>query len=235
MQLNLNLGNTMKAQKSSLKKIGIGKFMVVGLIASSCILFSCQKRSISKTGYFTKLNTTVATRAPASALNPEAAKTLEMFKTFQDSKQILVFCKLNSIRTSQCYQEKFNVSFRDFAKKHGPLSAEAIQAIKDHNKFDHINSNLVGLESLIMGSVDPKINQITNDRSKFCKINATVNLHKCLNQFIKRDTFAVLNNFQHENATLNGQEYLYVKSLIEVQLKERLFQAKHNLKKANRL
>jgi hypothetical protein len=225
----------MKNQNSILPKFGLGRLMVLGIVASSCLMFGCQKRSISKMGYFTEIKLTTATRAPASALNPEAEKTLEMFKAHQDSKQILVFCKLNSIRTAQCYQEKFDISFRAFAKKHGPLSSEAIEAIKEFNQFDHVNESLVGLESLIMGSVDPKINKITKDRSKFCKINATVNLHQCLNQFIKRDTFAVLNNFQHENSTLNGQEYLYVKGMIQHQLKERLFQAKHEIKKTNRL
>lgn len=199
-------------------------------IASLLVMGSCSKQSeVPAFGQFSKYKIKSQYRMPASSI--DAKSTLIKFEKFQDTKQILVHCQLDSKHTRSCYREIFDKRLNAFAKKEGSIKSDALSLIKTVHSFDNVKDLFQGLDNHILSQVNPKIANVVKKRSDFCRENSKENLHKCLNQFVKRDTFMITNSMQREGEAMNGQEYLYVKSMVEHDLKEKLFYAKVQLKK----
>lgn len=204
---------------------------ILTLTATTMLFFvSCSRESeVPAFGQFSKFKSKTQYRMPAST--SEAKSMLLKFEKFQDTKQILVHCQLDSNHKSSCYREIFNKRLASFAKSIGTVEPEALKLIKTVHSFDNINGQFKGLDSHILEQAYPKISSVVKKRADFCRENAKENLHKCLNQYVKRDTFMITNSLQHQGEAMNGQEYLYVKSKVEHNLKEKLFYTKVQLKK----
>ena len=192
---------------------------------------ACNGADFHSRGYLTTLKTKNFYRMPASVLSSDL--TFQKFKQFQDTRQIYVFCKLQKkqVRTESCYQEKFNERLREFAKLNGPLNTNSIQLIKKINSYDYVKDSFELIEKNMSSKLNDSFELAVKKRSDYCRENSKINLHKCMNQYLKRDTFNILNQFQAKNESLNAQEYLYVKNIIEENLSKKLFMAKLSLKK----
>ena len=187
------------------------------------IMVSCSDNSgqVPAMGQFSKYKVKSVYRMPAST-NTAKIK-LEQFSKFQDTKQIIVHCQLDSKHTSSCYRDIFNQKLNYFSKNSGPIDSESLRLIKQVHSYENVKENFKGLDDLIMSQAAPKIGKVVLKRAKFCEQNSKENLHKCLNQFVKRDTFMITNSIQRESEAMNGQEYIYVKNIVEHNLRETLF------------
>ena len=206
------------------------------LVLLSCFLtVACsQQTSVPSSGQFTSMKfKKPASRMPAST-NVANIK-LKQFEKFQDTKQILVHCQLDSKHTSSCYRDIFNKKLTHFTKSVGKIDKESLALIKSAHSFEKVREEFNGLDKHLMHLVSPKVDSIVSKRAKFCSDNSKEDLHRCLNQFVKRDTFTITNKIQHENQAMNGQEYLYVKNLVEHDLKEKLFLSKVRIRRNRKL
>lgn len=195
---------------------------------------SCsQSDPVPTSGQFSKYKARTIYRMPAST--NIAKMKLEEFSKFQDTKQIIVHCQLDSKHTSSCYRDIFNKKLNHFAKNSAPLDSESLKLIKQVHSFENVKNNFKGINTLIMDQANPRISKVVEKRAKFCEQNSKQNLHKCLNQFVKRDTFTITNNIQRESSAMNGQEYIYVKNIVEHHLKEKLFFTKVKLRRKRSL
>lgn len=198
------------------------------------VTVSCSDSSnIPTKGQFSKYKSKSVYRMPAST-NIAKIK-LEEFSKFQDTKQILVHCQLDSKHTSSCYRDILDKKLNSFASVSGPVNAESLKLIKQVHSYENVKDNFGGLDELILGQATPKIKKLVSKRANFCEQNSKENLHKCLNQFVKRDTFMITNSIQRENQAMNGQEYIYVKNIVEHNLKEHLFFTKVKLRRKKTL
>ena len=198
------------------------------------IMVSCsESSSIPARGQFSKYKSKSVYRMPAST-NVAKIK-LEEFSKFQDTKQILVHCQLDTKHTSSCYRDIFKKKLDRFASTSGPVNADSLKLIRQVHSYENVKDNFGGLDDLIKGQAAPKIKKVVLKRAKFCEKNSKENLHRCLNQFVKRDTFMITNSIQRESEAMNGQEYIYVKNIVEHNLKERLFFTKVKLKRKKTL
>lgn len=206
------------------------------LVLLSCfITVACsQQSSVPPKGQFTSININrTLSRMPAST-NITNIK-LKQFEKFQDTKQILVHCQLDSKHASSCYRDIFNKKLTQFTKSIGHIDKESLALIREAHSFEKVRENFKGIDKHLMHLVSPKVDSIVSKRANFCSENSKEDLHRCLNQFVKRDTFTITNKIQHENQAMNGQEYLYVKNLVEHDLKEKLFLSKVRIRKNRKL
>lgn len=201
-------------------KILITSLAFLGLIA-------CSKNEVVPTsGYYTKSLETNS-RVPA---NYSKNKKLD-FRSFQDTNQILIFCKLNSNHISSCYTEKLEKALTSYVQQHGPFKSKTIKIIRESNQFEIVSKNFQKLDTNIMKQAETKIENSIVKRVKFCHKNATQKIQRCLNQYVNRDTFAITNSIQRTSKKLNGQEYLYIKKRIESQFEKRLDQERIKIKR----
>lgn len=189
------------------------------LMVSAMLISSCQKKNISATGHFTSYLGQID-RSPASfkIKNPKLIK----FDHFQDSKQIYIYCSAHSIQKEQCYNHHFNQLLSSHITKYGTLSGEEIVALKDKNDFKRVQKEVEKVKRSILVEVSESISLHVERRITFCKKNSKVDSSRCMKQYLKRDSLAILNNYQLSNKEINGHEYLFLKNMIQVELDRKL-------------
>ena len=187
-------------------------------LALGTILAGCQKSMINKTGMFTTLGK-ASGRAPASA---------NTFEQFQDPKQIYIYCHLNDMSPSNCYKRNLEDSLRTFARKNN-LGPNTMAKLQEENSYAITQEKTNKGLSLVFERIQPSIDKLVEKRVGFCQQNATVNLDRCLKQYLKKETFQVLNAYQDRNAGMNGHEYLFLKNEIETSFLSNLKAAKIRL------
>lgn len=170
------------------------------LMMFGSFLSGCQKKSISKTGFYTTLNDNG--RVPASS---------NEFKQYQDPKQVYIYCSLNELNPKNCFDH-----FID--QKVSELKKQDIQK----PDFYQTKSSVESLNNQIISMVLPEIKKVAKERENFCEINSKFYLNRCLNQYVNKESTEVLNRFQDKKTPFNGHEYLYIQKQIEGKMKELL-------------
>lgn len=177
------------------------------LMLFGSFLSGCQKKTISKTGFYTNFNT--QNRTPAS---------FDKFSKIQDPKQVYIYCQLNELNPKKCFdlfvQQKMNEA------KSQNITPPDYQKID--NEMQSLNKKLISL-------VLPKIKDFAIKREEFCEKNSKFYLSRCLNQYINKESLQVLNQFQDQKSPFNGHEYLYVQKQIESKMKELLVKAENDI------
>lgn len=177
------------------------------LMLFGSFLSGCQKKTISKTGFYTNFNT--QNRTPAS---------FDEFSKIQDPKQVYIYCQLNELNPKKCFdlfvQQKMNEA------KSQNITQPDYQKID--NEMQSLNKKLISL-------VLPKIKDFAIKREEFCEKNSKFYLSRCLNQYTNKESLQVLNQFQDQKSPFNGHEYLYVQKQIESKMKELLVKAENDI------
>lgn len=186
------------------------------VIYITCIFsltLSCQSSKYPKAGHFS------ITKLPARTIASESEEDLYVSKYlgFQDPKQILIYCNLNSQKPETCYEINLNDSLNSFIKFSQDNRDAPIALLKERLSFSNQYDELIGLTEEAQKYNMPLLLDISKKRKEFCLLNAKKNINKCLNQYIRRDTFSILNKFQNK-FKLNGLEYLYLKKQIRSDL-----------------
>ena len=177
------------------------------LMLFGSFLSGCQKKTISKSGFFTTFS--AQNRAPAS---------FDEFSKIQDPKQVYIYCHLNELEPKNCFdlfvQQKLNDS------KNKNIQVPQYESIQQ--QMDELNEKVLSL-------VLPKIIDVTNKRESFCEKNSKYYLNRCLHQYVNKESLDILNNFQSNKSPFNGHEYLYVQKQIELKMKEYLVQSEQDI------
>ncbi len=182
------------------------------LFIFASLLAGCEKRKIPNTGYFNSKN--LASRSLASVAPKD--KTSE-FLNFQEPQQIMVYCAYNASRIENCYHIHFNKTLQEFIEqaKRKPTPQE-IESIKSTYSFKKVNEIFEQRINIIKKELNLKITSHIKKQKNFCDKNSKLNMKRCMEQFVERDTLSVLNNFQFKHK-LNGHEYLFIKKTLEDQ------------------
>ena len=182
------------------KIVSITMINAFALMIFGSFLSGCQKRTISKTGFYTSLKN--QDRAPASN---------NKFNEYQDPKQVYIYCSLNELNPKNC----FNL-FID----------QKLSQIKDNKvekpDFEKTKFEVESLNKKILSMILPQIKKYTKNREQFCEQNSKVYLNRCLHQYVNKESTEVLNSFQNKQSPFNGHEYLYIQKQIEEKMKELL-------------
>jgi hypothetical protein len=200
------------------KLISITLFNSFTLFIFATIAASCEKTTIHSKGMITH-NFKEASRSIASV---KKATGNVQFTTFQDPKQIIVYCSNNSKRIKQCYNKHFDEIVSRYKNKFGPLEVNQVTLIKDLYQYDKTNNDLKKINTTVKKKLSVNIEKIVKKRESFCKQNSKQFLKKCLGQYLTRDTFTILNKFQFKNEKMNAHEYLYYKNIIENEFNSKL-------------
>ncbi|MBT4790474.1 MAG: hypothetical protein HON90_02795 [Halobacteriovoraceae bacterium] len=203
------------------KIILLNSFMLLTLAFT---LTSCQEHSFPKTGMFSEW--IVPQRGIASVPTKIAPKTALIHQ--QDMKQILIYCRINSKNPNACFQHEFNALMLSMAKEFPHSSSNEITQIKINNTYKIIKNELDEITQNIMHKINQNLKDVVHNRKRFCEKNSKYFLHKCLNQYLTKDTFFILNKFYQKNK-MNGQEYLYLKQVIKKKLSRSLQSAQSSI------
>lgn len=188
----------------------------IGLLIFASLLASCQKEKCPKSGHFTKMKN--ASRTIASISSPNTQKL--SFIEFQDPKQIVMFCDLNSKKPETCYSIHFENALLKFTNQNkSNVKPEQVASLKDEMTYENVKNELNGNLEQALSSHQEFVSSLVNKRKSFCYNNSKKDLERCLNQYLKRDTFTVLNQYQNTN-NLNGVEYLFLKKKITSELEK---------------
>ena len=189
------------------------------------VLASCQKTKFPSAGHFTSLSQKLNLTNRSIASAQEISQIELEYKNFQDPKQIVIYCQLNSKKAETCY----NIHLEDSVKKFLKAKAHIQSDIKHKHhktiiqKYSYIDQSeeLVKLSKSAMEIINLSLKGLIKKRSDFCAKNSKKDLERCLEQYIKRDNIALLNQYQTKNK-LNGLEYLYLRNEIKRELKRSL-------------
>ena len=192
----------------------------LGLLIFGSILAGCQKTAISKKGFLTSL-VKENSRVPASATSK--------FQDYQDPKQIYVYCKVNDMNAKKCYERHLKSALAQFSIKTKASKAELANYEKTLN-FENAESQANKAIDQVFMAIGPKINTTVEKRVRFCEENSSLYMDRCLGQYLKKETFEILNAYQSGNAQINGHEYLFLKDKIKKKLQRKLASAHQEIK-----
>jgi hypothetical protein len=216
--LTFLLGLYMKLNKI----VSITLFNSFILLVFASLLASCQKNHFASHGLLSKWET--ASRSIASVSPQEIAQ----FKNFQDTKQIIIFCEVNSVKVKSCYNDQFSKVLARYTKKYPRTKSSALSLIKNKFSFENVKNDFQHILKKVAEKTDPQLNKLVEARKKFCEKNSEFYLKKCLTQYMEKDTFTVLNQFHGKNK-MNGHEYLYFKKAIKLKINNKLIEAKRTI------
>ena len=185
------------------------------LLVFASLLASCQKNALTYNGHFT--NYPLPKRSIASV--PLEKNNHINLSKFMDPKQIVIYCKINSVNTEQCFRQFFNEKILELKRNNQIGSVENIN-YKDY--FTDAQSEVLEITASIMKSINSQVDKHVKNRHDFCAKNSKFNLKKCLHHSTEADSMFVLNNYQQNVPRLNGQEYLFLKFHINNSMKEKL-------------
>ncbi len=196
------------------------------LFIFGALLASCQKKAYQSHGALTKI-TTGQSRSIASLHN-----TVPHFSTYQDPKQIMVYCENTTKKVKVCYDKHITESLTKFKKNHPKLRNDQLDNLRETTNYQVIKQSFKEIVSFIMKSNKKNIQSLVNSRSEFCEKHSKYDLNKCLTQYLEKDTFTILNQFHAKNK-LNGHEYIYFKDIFRTELESKFHNAseKINLKR----
>ncbi len=200
------------------------------LLIGAVIMGSCQKNEVEKTGLISNWNqeagrsiASVSDSTPEQALSGQQQRK---FEQYQDPKQILVYCKLNSNRPKSCYNNELNKILLSFSKNKDISSTFNLEKIKAHYQFEIVEQQFGQILASINSSLEGDIKKLVENRETFCLKNSSKFVNKCLTQYLNSDTFTVLNSFHSKmKRKMNGHEYLFFKNHIKEQLQAHLKEA----------
>ncbi|MFT6631154.1 MAG: hypothetical protein ACJAS4_001101 [Bacteriovoracaceae bacterium] len=207
------------------KIVTITLFNSFVLLVFASLLASCQKNNFAGHGLLSKWET--ASRSIAS-IDPQE---IEKFKNFQDTKQIMIFCELNSAKVKSCYKDQFAKLLNRYSKKYPRTKSSSLTLITNKFSYENVKEEFEIILSQIYEKTNPKLDKLVSARKNFCEKNSEYYLEKCLTQYIEKDTFSVLNQFHGQNK-MNGHEYLYLKNIIKSKINKKLIKAKITIEKS---
>jgi len=211
---------------------GIMKPQILILI-SIVMLTACEKEHIATKGHFTNLEPSQNSRVPASI--SKKSKFFKKFSQFQDTKQVYIHCKLNSKNADFCYQNQLKKVLTTFTSSHKNIDPQSLKDIKEYHRVDYIKEKMQQIDRRLVRTLNEKIMAAVSLRSNFCKKNAKKKVQKCLNRFIKKDTFNIINEYQRKSdQKLNGVEYLHLKNLAHKRLTNQLLLESIKIKRIQR-
>lgn len=200
------------------KFISISIINALVLLVTAVTIASCQKKNIHQSGYFTDYQLPMSGRIPASI-----APTIKNgFSNKQDSKQIYIYCYQNSLKVQQCYEHHFNQMLNDFVINNSDINSQTINLLREENKFEIVKQQVELIKQDIISNMKINFDKLVASRYEFCKINAKKNPDRCMTQYLTRDSLALLNSYQFKNKPMNGHEYIYLKNIIQENLKTEL-------------
>ena len=196
------------------------------LFIFGALLASCQKKAFQPHGALTKLKNSTG-RSIASLHN-----TVPHFSSYQDPKQIILFCENTTKKVKVCYDKYITETLTEFKKNHPKLRNEQLDNLRETTDFQVVKQNFNEIVAIVMKKNQKNIQSLVNSRSEFCEKHSKYDLNKCLTQYIEKDTFTILNQF-HAHNKLNGHEYIYFKDQFRKDLESKLQMAseKINLKR----
>lgn len=177
------------------------------LMLFGSFLSGCQKKTISKTGFYT--NFSVQNRAPAS---------FDEFSKLQDPKQVFIYCQLNELNPQKCYNLYINQKINETNKK----NLQAPEYANVERQIKQLNNKLISL-------VLPQIKNSASNREEFCEKNSKFYLNRCLHQYVNKESLEIVNKLQNSQTPFNGHEYLYVQKQIENKMKALLVISEKNI------
>lgn len=207
----------------------------IGFLIFGTVLAGCQRTAVPKQGFFSKFsakeNSSLG-RMPASSASSfgNRAKSVLAFEKFQDAKQIYIYCSLNDLNPQTCFKRQLDESLKIFSRKRS-LSKAQEQSIKEHLSYANVKEETESALSKIFMAINPSINKLVDKRVSFCQKNSELYFNRCLKQYVNKETFEVLNAYQHHNLSINGHEYLFLKNRIEKKIIYKLDHA-HNTQKS---
>lgn len=182
----------------------------LGFLIFGSILAGCQKAVIHQKGFFTSLSKHSLGRVPASS----------GYESRQDPKQIFIYCKVNDVSPKSCYQRHLSESLATFAKQND-LSNEQIEALKEKHSYSSVELQVARALQAVSAAISPNMGKTVSNRVQFCQEHAS-RMEKCLKQYLKKETFQILNAYQESNRSMNGHEYLFLKNHIQANLESQL-------------
>lgn len=191
----------------------------LGFLIFGSILAGCQKTAISKKGFLTTL-VKQTSRVPAS--------TSKKFEDFQDPKQIYVYCQVNDMNAKRCYERHLKGALNRYIKKTKATKDQIANYEKKHS-YDQVKGQAHKALAHVFMALGPKINTTVEKRVGFCEENSSLYMERCLNQYLKKETFEILNEYQSANAQINGHEYLFLKDQIKRKLQQKLASANQEI------
>ncbi|MCO4755179.1 MAG: hypothetical protein KC478_11910 [Bacteriovoracaceae bacterium] len=191
----------------------------IGFLIFGAILAGCQKTAIHKKGFLTAL-VKQTSRGPAS--------TVAKFEEHQDPKQIYVYCHINDINPKSCYNRHLGESLTQFFKDK-KVPKTQLDTLAAKHKFETVKTDAHKAIDQVFMAITPTINKTVEKRVKFCEANSNLHLDRCLKQYLKKETFEVLNSYQASNKNMNGHEYLFLKDKIQKKLERKLASAQQEI------
>ena len=175
---------------------------------------SCDSNLYGRSGAFT--NWPIATRNPASTFPIE-----NQFNNFQDPKQVLIYCHLNSKKEKLCYNDQIQKVLSRFKNSNPSIDPQTYANLISKVSFEEVTKEFNEIKDHILSFSHDDLKALAKKRSQFCNQNSKNEIKKCLTHFLEKDTFTVLNNIQRKYK-MNGPEYLYLKQEIQNNLKAKL-------------
>lgn len=182
----------------------------LALLVFASILASCQKTGPKTQGFFT--NYSLGGRFPAN---------LDEVTTHFDPKQVLIYCKINSVNNEQCFKQHFNEQISELVKS-GKITRESAQTFSYEKYLNEAEIKVAIISKAIMDELDLKIYSYSKKKEQLCDDNKVIYLKQCLNNSVDADSIHILNTYQQNNPSINGQEYLFLKNQIKMALKNKL-------------
>lgn len=187
------------------------------LLMFASLLASCQKNSLNYSGHFTDYP--LKTRSIAST-------AMDITK-HMDPKQIVIYCKINSVNNEQCFRQFFNEKMLELQQNN---KLQNIQNISYKDYFIKATKDVENITKSILSTVEPKLDKHVKNRHDFCARNAKFHLKKCIYNSTESDSMIILNNYQQKVSRLNAQEYLYLKYHITNNMNQKLTVSFNQLK-----
>lgn len=181
-----------------------------GFLIFGSILAGCQKAVIHKKGFFTSLAKQSVGRVPASS----------GYENQQDTKQIFIYCQVNDVSPKACYQRHLSESLASFGRN-SALSEESLEALKEKHSYSAVELQIKRALNAVSAAISPSVGKTVANRVQFCEQHAS-RMEKCLKQYLKKETFQILNAYQETNRSMNGHEYLFLKNHIQAKLESKL-------------
>lgn len=181
-----------------------------GFLIFGSIMAGCQKAVIHHKGFFTSLAKQSPGRMPASS----------GYENRQDPKQIFIYCKVNDVSPKSCYQRHLSESLANFAKQNN-LSVGQLEALKEKHSYSSVELQVDSALKTVSAAISANMGKTVTNRVQFCKEHAS-RMEKCLKQYLKKETFQILNAYQESNRSMNGHEYLFLKNHIQANLESKL-------------
>jgi len=204
------------------KLLHICLYQLICLSSLTAILLSCQGSKFPKSGHFSEFK--IQTRSIAS-FDAKTEELKKSFRLFQDPKQMAMFCLLNSKKPKTCYNIHLQEKIERFLSKSNKDQEPKVKSqLKELFSFSQVSEQLEIIINKALDQHEEFVQSLINKRKSFCLKNSKKDTLRCLEQYLKRDTFTVLNKYQSKNS-LNGIEYLYLKRKIQNTLQNKFSDA----------